>query len=112
MRARIFMMGSISALILLGFLTSCARQQEQEDLAVQKCIELCLKAKEQGINLSNGPCLSDFMDYDVYDYVCDVAHWPRENIDNKPENQCIAYRQGLRHHFIEVDPDCNFIRKH
>ncbi len=77
----------------------------------QACIQLCLKAKQQGLDLSNGPCLSDFMEWNVEDYVCDVAHWPRQPVDNKRENQCNAWHSGKAHHFVEVDPECNFIRK-
>lgn len=60
-----------------------------------------------GENLNNGPCLSN----EIYaDWVCDVAHDPREQIDNIPENQCPVFREGKAHHFVEVDENCDFIR--
>ncbi len=78
---------------------------------VEMCIELCQRAKQQGMDLSQGPCLSDIMDYNVSDYVCDVAHWPRQEVDNLAQNQCQEFRAGLKQHFVEVDENCKFIRK-
>lgn len=77
----------------------------------QACVNLCLKAKHQGLDLDNGPCLSDFMDWNINDYVCDVAHWPRQAVDNLRQNQCDAWYSGLAKHFVEVTPNCEFIRK-
>ena len=58
--------------------------------------------------MTNGPCLSNEI---VEDWVCDVAHSPRQAVDDLPENQCPAYGDKASH-FVEVDPDCNFIRKY
>ncbi len=45
------------------------------------------------------------------DWVCDIAHSPRQSeIDDLPENQCSAYREGRAKHFVEVDMNCNLIR--
>ncbi len=87
--------------LLLLFASGCTQQEY-----VSKCIDLCLEAKQEGLDLSNGPCLSN----DYYpDYVCDVAHNPRQDVDNIPSNQCPAYGQSA-HHFVEVDEECNLIR--
>ena len=40
----------------------------------------------------------------------DVAHDPRQAVDDDPANQCAAYRSGEAHHFVELDPDGRFIR--
>lgn len=73
------------------------------------CISLCKTRLREGWDLSSGPCLSN----DYYpDTVCDVAHSPRQPVDNLPENQCTFYREGRAHHFVEVDPSCNYIRSH
>jgi hypothetical protein len=62
-------------------------------------------------NLDTGPCLSDNNDeWNVNDWVCDIAHSPRLDIDNLPENQCLAYTEGQAHHFVEVDENCKLIR--
>ena len=115
----------IMALLILGIIASSCNNDKvldatiktttmhkQSNDPVQLCIQLCMKARQQGINLSNGPCLSDIMQYNSSEYVCDVAHWPRQSIDNNPNNQCKEYRQGLKKHFVEVTPDCRFIRKY
>ena len=81
-----------------------------EERAKMKCIDLCEKYKGV-MDYANGPCISDNnLEWDVEDWVCDVAHSPRENVDNLPENQCIAFRNGEAHHFVEVDPNCEFIK--
>ncbi|MBI5871817.1 hypothetical protein HZB88_01910 [archaeon] len=68
------------------------------------CITLC----EQYIkDKSNGPCLG----IATYNWVCDIAHNPRQEIDNLPENQCADYSEGRAEHFVEVDEECKFIRK-
>lgn len=43
-------------------------------------------------------------------WVCDVAHQPRTAEDNLPVNQCSSYRAGKAKHFVEVTPECEFIR--
>ncbi len=73
------------------------------------CISKCLKLKETGKDLSNGPCLLNPIP-SAPDWVCDVAHWPRQEVDNLPENQCSAYREGKATKFVEVTPDCKLIR--
>ncbi|MCD6227842.1 hypothetical protein J7J90_05110 [Candidatus Micrarchaeota archaeon] len=79
----------------------------QVQIAISECVSYCNHAKSNGTVLSDGPCLSE--NY-VNDWVCDVAHSPRQPVDNLPENQCPAFRQGKAHHFVEVDEDCNVIR--
>jgi len=76
-----------------------------EELCMQKCSET-LAAQ---IDLSVGPCLSNQI---TADWVCDVAHNPRIEADNQPENQCEAFREGEAHHFVELDTECNLIKKH
>ncbi len=53
------------------------------------------QAVSQKVDLSNGPCLGKIAD----DWVLDVAHLPREQVDNLPENQCQGYK-----HFVEMSP--------
>jgi len=31
-------------------------------------------------------------------------------VDNKPENQCSAFREGKAKHFVEVNTSCELIR--
>lgn len=70
------------------------------------CIQLCQEKLEEDVDLNDGPCLSDEI---APDWVCDVAHNPRQAVDNDPANQCPAYIEGATHYFVEVDPECDFI---
>jgi len=96
------------ALVALVFLIKPVGDGEEER-AKAACIEACRNAKNAGQDLSNGPCLLDPIS-EMPDWVCDVAHSPREDVDNLPENQCSAFRQGSAKHFVEVDVNCQFIK--
>lgn len=77
-----------------------------------ECTQLCNSARSQEISLESGPCLSDNNPFwDISDWVCDIAHSPRQDIDNQPENQCADFRQGKASHFVELSPECGFIKK-
>ncbi|HII15708.1 MAG TPA: hypothetical protein HA362_05335 [Nanoarchaeota archaeon] len=72
--------------------------------------EACIRACEQTKgNIENGPCLLNPIENT--EWVCDVAHSPRIDIDNQPENQCSAFREGKARHFVEVSIDCIVIKK-
>lgn len=92
----------IFLLLAIVLLSGCV-QQTDKDNAVTACIEKC---KSSSQDLSNGPCLANEI---TTGWVCDVAHSPRQAIDNQPENQCSAYREGTAKHFVEVDTNCNLI---
>ena len=64
------------------------------------------QAKAQGVDMTSGPCLGVIKP----GWVADVAHDPREDVDDEPENQCPEYRSGDADHFVELDPEGNFIR--
>ena len=64
------------------------------------------QAKAEGVDMSTGPCLGLIKP----DWVADVAHDPRQPVDEDPANQCEAYRSGEAHHFVELDPEGNLIR--
>ncbi len=92
--------------VILLSLTGCA-SSDNNDYS-RMCIDLCKTARADGVNLSRGPCLANPIKNT--DWVCDVAHNPREMVDNMPENQCSAFRDGTAHHFVEVDESCKIIR--
>ncbi|MFH1306171.1 MAG: hypothetical protein ABIH83_00750 [Candidatus Micrarchaeota archaeon] len=75
----------------------------------EECVNACHAAFGEGQDLSAGPCLLNPMEQNK-DWVCDVAHSPREDVDNMQENQCDAFRKGIAHHFIEVDEGCEVIK--
>lgn len=58
------------------------------------------QAVAAGTDLANGPCLGKIAD----DWVLDIAHLPRRESDNLPENQCEEYRSGQVRHFVEMTP--------
>jgi hypothetical protein len=64
------------------------------------------EAIAEGRDLADGPCLGVVLD----NWVADVAHDPREEVDDRPENQCEAYRSGEAEHFVELDPEGELIR--
>ncbi|MFB6217176.1 MAG: hypothetical protein ABEJ72_09500 [Candidatus Aenigmatarchaeota archaeon] len=85
-----------------------SNQTSRTKTVKKKCIEACEKALQNGRNLSRGPCLLDPVENS--NWVCDVAHDPRKPVDNQRENQCDAWHNGTADRFIEVTPDCDFIR--
>ena len=64
------------------------------------------EAIAQGRDLADGPCLGVVLE----NWVADIAHDPRQEIDDRPENQCEAYRSGEAEHFVELDPEGELIR--
>ncbi len=101
--------------LVLGLILVCGclgqgTPETQRDVAIRTCTQLCGDEVEGGLDISEGPCLSDDPSWNVDDWVCDVAHDPRQEVDNDPANQCQAYRQGEDSHFVEVDQYCQVIR--
>jgi len=70
------------------------------------CVALCEEKLAAGVNLSNGPCLSNNI---IPEWVCDVAHSPRQDVDNDPVNQCPEYGRSASH-FVEVTLECKVTR--
>ncbi len=97
----------IAAVLFVVLSVKSVAEKAGSSIAVKNCVELCQKAKEKGLDLSSGPCLSNNV---APGWVCDVAHWPRLPVDNDPQNQCVAFRKGIATHFVEVDENCNVIR--
>jgi hypothetical protein len=67
------------------------------------------KAQSQGQNLSAGPCIAQQLP-SLPDWAADIAHNPRQPVDNQPVNQCQSYRDGQTHHFVELTPTGQLIR--
>jgi hypothetical protein len=55
-----------------------------------------------GAPLELGPCVSESLP-GLPDWVVDIAHEPRQAVDDDPSNQCQRYRSGQAHHFVELD---------
>lgn len=74
--------------------------------AFKNALNLYIQKKQEGIDMTNGPCLGKIAD----DWVLDIAHEPRIPADEKVENQCQNYLDGTAKHFIELDPDGKLLR--
>jgi hypothetical protein len=97
---------AIGLFIIITSVAGCFKKIGNES-AADACISLCSSEKNKGTDLDKSPCLSDNIENS---WVCDVAHSPRQSIDNLPENQCSAFREGKANHFVEVDKNCAIIR--
>lgn len=75
---------------------------------LETCKAICNGELAKNVDLSNGPCLLNPVP-NYKDWVCDVAHSPREPTDALTENQCSEYGKTAEH-FVEVFPNCSFIR--
>ncbi len=96
----------LTLLSLLVASSGCVeKSSDTKSSAIQKCIELCKNYNYEFLDKS--PCLSNEIEPD---WVCDVAHSPRQAIDNLPENQCEAWRNKTAKHFVELDTNCNLIK--
>ena len=93
--------------VLIGADKIRAGKEAEKDLAIAKCKELFQREQSGGIDFSKGPCLSQAI---IPNWVCDVAHNPREDVDDKLENQCSAFREGKAEHFVELDLGGNLIK--
>lgn len=73
--------------------------------AFKNALNLYIQKKQEGIDMTNGPCLGKIAE----DWVLDIAHKPRLAVDEKPQNQCADYTSGKVKHFIELEPDGKLI---
>jgi len=93
------------------FQVSIRPSSQKSDTSSQKIIEQAKKLyqekKASGMNFESGPCLAEQL---IPDWVADIAHHPRQPVDDLPENQCISFKEGKTHHFVELDTEGNFIR--
>lgn len=84
------------------------KKRAEETLAIIKCQDLCQTELSAGdADFISGPCLAESI---IPDWSCDIAHSPRQSIDDDPANQCASFREGLTQHFVELDGNCNRIK--
>lgn len=79
----------------------------EKETAVNQAKFLYAQKKIRGEDFSNGPCLSNAL---MPNWVVDIVHSPREDIDNLEENQCPAILEGRANHLVELDIDGNLIK--
>ncbi len=59
------------------------------------------QAVREGRDLSSGPCLGEI----APGWVLDIAHLPRQSLDDLPQNQCQNFQ-----HFVEMSPQGEIIK--
>ena len=83
--------------------------EADQDRAVSEAMHAYQEAKARGVDLERGPCIAEHLP-GLPDWVADIAHDPRQPVDDDPTNQCSRYREQEAHHFVELDPRGNLIR--
>lgn len=89
-------------------LAACGGEVDEgeKEQAIAAAKQAYAAAKAQGVDFEDGPCLGLILE----GWVADVAHDPRQEVDERPANQCDAYRAGEADHFVELDPAGNVLR--
>jgi hypothetical protein len=98
----------VSVLLVAGGCGSSPSQTER-DRAVTEAMQAYQEVKSAGVDLQRGPCIAEQLQ-GLPDWVADVAHEPRQAVDDDPANQCARFRSGEAHHFVELDPNGDLIR--
>lgn len=100
-------------LTALLMLTSCivgdSVSEEEKAQAIRAATEVFAREQARGMDFSAGPCIAERLEA-LPDWSVDIAHDPRQDIDDRAENQCQAYRDGRTHHFVELDPTGRVIK--
>jgi hypothetical protein len=97
--------------VLILALAGCGGSSGASQSDKEKAITAAriLLAGQTNRALSDGPCLSGSLP-GMSDWAVDVAHDPRQPVDDQPANQCQSVRDGRTHHFVEVTPDGKLIQ--
>jgi hypothetical protein len=107
----VFIAGVIAATALA--MAGCGGDDEpsesERDQAVAQAQEAYDQARTSDKNLATGPCIAESLT-GLPDWVVDIAHDPRQDVDDDPANQCQRYRDGEASHFVELTPDGQLIR--
>jgi CDP-diacylglycerol pyrophosphatase len=105
MRAGFLMLLAIVAVMLVSGCTAVNNSNGAPD-ATRKCQDKCIQLVSTNTDFSVGPCIDDNI---TADWVCDMAHEPRQPVDEEPANQCSSFGTTA-HHFVEVNENCRVIR--
>src|SRR5438046_7261724 len=89
---------------LAAFATAAPAAKERAVLICDEQIKTIPREKWE-----KGPCISDGQN-GLADWVVDVAHSPRQAVDDQASNQCAAFVEKRITKFVEMDTGCNVIR--
>jgi hypothetical protein len=103
----LFIAGVLAIILVSGCGGESGASQADKDKAVAAA--KFLYAGQAKRDLTSGPCLSEGLP-GLSDWAVDIAHDPRQAVDDLPANQCQSYRDGRTHHFVELSPDGQLIR--
>jgi len=78
-----------------------------ESRAIEAAQKIFSEKRGAGIDMADGPCLSGAI---IPDWAADVAHYPRQPVDDLSANQCQSFRDGEVGHFVELDTEGKFLR--
>jgi hypothetical protein len=106
MRAAPGLLGMIAGVPLGAVGCGGGPAEDERTRAIAAARAAYAAAEEEGADFSRGPCLGVVLE----GWVADIAHDPRQDVDDEPENQCEAYRSGEAGHFVELDLDGDLIR--
>jgi hypothetical protein len=103
-----------TAVVAAAFIAGCggggsSASQSDKDKAVAEAQAAFRKVEGTGQDLSRGPCIAEALP-GFSDWAVDIAHDPRQPVDDQPANQCQSYRAGQTHHFVELTPTGQLIR--
>lgn len=98
-----------AAYLTLVINTSFSQQAPKSEIetAVNQANLLYRVKLKSGEDMNSGPCLSDAL---MPNWVVDIVHNPRQEVDDLEENQCPSYIQGRSLHLVELDKEGNLIR--
>jgi hypothetical protein len=105
---------AVVALLIIGVLAGCGGggdqpSQSERSQAVGQAVVAFHQAEAAGKDLSSGPCIAEHLP-GLDDWAADIAHDPRQPVDDQAANQCSSYRDGQTHHFVELSPAGELIR--
>jgi hypothetical protein len=86
-----------------------AASPDEREQAIAAARDAYAEVSARAVDLDSGPCIAERLD-DLPDWVVDVAHDPRQPVDDVGANQCRRFRDGEASHFVELTPTGELIR--
>jgi hypothetical protein len=104
----LFIAAVLAVVTVAGCGGGSSSSQSDRDKAVDAA-KFLFAGQAKRRDLSSGPCLSESLP-GLSDWAVDIAHEPRQPVDDQLSNQCQSYRHGQTHHFVELSPSGQLIR--